>query len=184
LTIKYYELFDDLAIPGRWHLGSVCAVDGFEPPLASGVHCSCDLLLVGVHHGRVELDFCLTSFGVPVASTILAAAIESIVGRDVQRIPLSIMGRDNFEVLNVLRVVPCLDESRTEFLKWTDKDHRADLAGQYRQVVNLRVKPEAIPGDAHILRIDGWRSALIVSEVLRQEMERVGARGATFTDAT
>ena len=40
-------------------------------------------------------------------------------------------------VLNSLRVLRCIDEERSEFVKWTKQDHRADLAGQYRQITKL-----------------------------------------------
>jgi hypothetical protein len=87
-------------------------------------------------------------------------------------------------VLNSLRVVRCLDEGRSEFIKWTEDDHRADLAGQYRQVTKLVLERSAIPVDAHFFRIDGWLVALVVSEVVKDAMERVGCFGAKFIEVS
>ena len=181
---KYYELFDELAIPDRWHLGELLSVDDREPHLTAGVRYGGGPLRAVVSSGSVELDFCLTSFAVPVARSSVAAAIERLAGEDVERIALRIPGRTGFEALNVLRVVECLDERRSDFIKWTAHDHRADLAGQYRQVTNLRVSVESIPESAHIFRIGGWKIAIVVSEALKSEIERAGSHGATFTDVT
>ncbi len=85
-------------------------------------------------------------------------------------------------MLNAVRVIRCLDEKRSEFIKWTEHDHRADLAGKYRQVTKLVLIPGAIPPDAHIFRVDGWEVALIVSEVVKVAMESVGCFGAKFTE--
>jgi hypothetical protein len=35
-------------------------------------------------------------------------------------------------VLNAVRVVSCLDEGESEFIKWKAHDHRPDFLGQYR----------------------------------------------------
>jgi hypothetical protein len=63
-------------------------------------------------------------------------------------------------VLNALRVIRCLDEERSEFIKWTEGDHRADLAGQYRQVTRLVLDARAIPPDVHLFRGEAWLIAL------------------------
>jgi hypothetical protein len=76
----------------------------------------------------------------------------------------------------------CLDEKRSEFTKWTKNDHRADLAGQYRMVTRLRILTEQVPRDAHFFRVEGWRIALIVSEGVKEAMERVGCLGAKFVE--
>jgi hypothetical protein len=117
--MRYFDLTDDVTIPKRWHLGDVTSPHGDEPRLRAGLHCGSPALQTTVSHAGRELDFRLTSFSVPVARSSLAAAIEALGGDDVQRIPLVIPRFDGFEVVNALRVVNCLDESRSEFMKWT-----------------------------------------------------------------
>jgi hypothetical protein len=176
----FYRLLDDVQIPGRWHLGETRSPDGDEKWLDGGEPCEEDEVVVEVTHPGVVLDFSLTSFNAPIATRALALAIASIGGADIQLVRASIAGQVGFDLLNAVRVVSCLDERQSEFIKWKAGDHRSDLIGQYRQVTRLVLDPTRIPPGAHIFRVDGWRVALIVSEKLRSEMERVGCRGARF----
>lgn len=182
--MRYFDLSDDVMIPTRWHLGDVTTREGDEPRLRAGLPCGSTALHTTVSHAGRELEFCITSFAVPVARSSLATAIEAVGGDDVQRLPLYIPDHDGFEVVNALRVIKCLDESRSEFTKWTANDHRADLAGQYRMVTNLRVLGDAIPDNAHVFRIEGWLVALIVSESVKVTMEKAGCFGAKFVEVT
>jgi len=181
--MRYYELVDDMTIPGRWHLGRVILPDGREPPFMEGRRFvdEGDLVSRITHPGRV-LEFCRTTFAVPVATTALANVISEIAGDDVQCIPVTIASQKGMKVINALRVIRCVDERRSEFVKWTKDDHRADLAGEYRQITRLVLERGAIPTDAHMFRVAGWDVALIVSETLKNAMERVGCLGAKFVE--
>jgi len=184
--MRYFDLADDMTVPNRWHLGELVH-DGRD---VSGA------LWVGRRFegaspldGKIdrpgkELDYCRTSFAVPVARADLAEAIAAIAGPSCQRIPLKLPGHDGFDVLNSLRVVKCLDEHRSEFVKWTGEDHRADLAGQYRMVTQLKILSDQVPNDASFFRVEGWLIALIVSEPVKVAMEEVGCVGATFVEVT
>ncbi|HRI67498.1 MAG TPA: hypothetical protein PK156_24810 [Polyangium sp.] len=79
-------------------------------------------------------------------------------------------------------MIRCIDERRSEYLKWTKNDHRADLAGHYRQVTKLVLDRKSIPPDAHFFRIEYWEVVLVVSETVKNAMERVGCYGAKFTE--
>ncbi|AGP34203.1 hypothetical protein SCE1572_06650 [Sorangium cellulosum So0157-2] len=133
------------------------------------------------HAGRV-LDFSLTSFNVPVATTALANAVSSVAGSDVQCIRLEIAGQTGMLVLNSVRVIRCLDEERSEFIKWTKQDHRSELAGQYRQITKHVLNEKALPNDAHFFRIEGSLVELIVSDAVKAGMESVGCLGAKFVE--
>lgn len=177
----YYRLNDEVNIARRWHLGEVCLSDGATLDLLG----SKPLAILGLPSVDVTtagraLDFCLTSFAVPVARSSLADAISGVTGADVQRIPIRIDENAGFEAPNALRSVTCLNEAQSEFTKWTEKDHRSDLAGQYRMVLRLRVDGSAVPAGCHVFRIQGWSVALIVSERVKQAMEDAGCEGAKF----
>ncbi len=178
---KYFELFDDMTIRGRWHLSDVLLPNGVEPRLDGGVHLldTSPLQCRVSRTGRV-LDFCLTSFNTPVATSSLAQAVGRIARSDVQCLALEIAGQADWRVLNAVRVIRCLDETRSVFTKWTKDDHRGDLAGQYRQVTKLSLDSTCIPTDAHFFRIEGWLVVLVVSEAVKDAMERVGCVGAKF----
>lgn len=139
-------------------------------------------LSVELAHRGLPLAFSLTSFAVPVAAVRLANEMQRVAGDALQRLPLAIDGLPGFEALNVLQVVDCVDERRSEFVKWTEKDHRAHLAGQYRMVTKLRVVESLIPSGVHACRVKDWLIAIIVSEQLKTAMESIGCRGATFSD--
>lgn len=181
--MNYFELFDDVTVPHRWHLGIISLPDGAEPRLRAGIRLDPILRPVAsvTNPGRV-LEFSLTSFGVPVATRPLAEELAAIAGPDVQVVPIEIGGQAGMVAVNVLRVIKCVDETESEFIKWTAQDHRADLAGQYRQITRLVLDRAAIPSDAHVFRIEGWLVALIVSQFAKQAMERVGCYGARFLD--
>jgi len=183
--MKYFDLFDGETIPGRWHLGDILAQDGSEPEFARCIRFEGPGPLVAeVQYEGRALDFCVSAFNAPVVSVRLANAVSAVAGSSVQCIPLLVPGHVGMMmVLNSLRVVRCLDETRSEFSKFTENDRvRPDLAGQYKSVPKQIVDPKAIPSDAHVFRIEGWFVTLIVSETVKDAMERVGCVGATFRD--
>ncbi|MBK8252065.1 MAG: hypothetical protein IPK82_05290 [Polyangiaceae bacterium] len=183
--MNYFRMLDDMSSLNRWHVGEITLPDGSEPQLRIGVPLSSDLPLTAtVHHEGPALEFSLTSFAVPIVTEKLAKVVQNIAGVDIQCLPLEIKGHGSRTVLNALRIVNCVDESRSEFTKWTLKDHRADLAGQYRSITKLVLDTARIPNDAHIFRLWGFRVVLIVSEKLREAMQRVGCKGAVFQDVT
>lgn len=180
---RFFRLQDDVLIQKRWHLGSAVLADGTEPRLRIGRRFdSPEVPCIPVTHSGRVLDFSLTSFAVPVANKRLADAISAMAGKDVQCIPVNISGQENMVVLNVLRVVRCLDETRSEFIKWTTQDHRPDLAGQYRQITRIVLDAGHIPTDAQVFRIEGSLVELVVSESIKKTMEIAGCLGAKFIE--
>ena len=183
--MRYYRLLDDMHIPGRWHLGEMTDSSGDVVNLDDGVKLFHDVVHCAVSHRGTPLDFTLTSFNSPVVREPLARRIDEVASeKSIQFVDLIIPGYDGFEGLNVLSVLDCLDESRSEYIKWTEKDHRADLVGRYRSVTHLSVDRNRIPEDAHIFRIERWRICLVVSEVMKEAMEAGGCLGAKFLEVT
>jgi hypothetical protein len=180
--MKYYRLLDDVNIQGRWHLGDLTQCDaGAALELWRGSSVSDGILAqVEITHPGKALQFCLTSFGVPVAERRLACAIMENASENLQVFGVTVPGYRDFNVLNSVRVLKCLDETRSSFVKWTISDHRPDLAGQYRMVTNLRIDSRQVPPDAHFFRVEGWLTALIVSEKIKSTMESCGCFGAKF----
>lgn len=180
---QYFRLLDDVTVPKRWHLGAAALADGTEPRLRAGIRFdSPQTPVIPVTHAGRALDFTLTSFAAPVAKRGLAVAVAAVAGTDVQCIPVNIADHADMVVLNALRVLRCVDERRSDFVKWTKLDHRADLAGQYRQITKLVLDATAVPNNAHFFRIDGSFAELIVSEAVKNAMDRVGCLGAKFID--
>lgn len=181
--MKYFDLVDDMSSLKRWHVGEIILPNGTTPDLVRGIKLTVpEPLSANVHHTGRVLEYCLTSFGVPIATKSLANTITAIVGPDVQCIPITISGQSGLMVLNALRLIRCIHEQQSEFIKWTKKDHRPDLAGKYRSVPKIVLDRSAIPPDAHFFRIQDWEIALIVSETVKDAMERVGCFGAKFIE--
>jgi hypothetical protein len=57
-----------------------------------------------------------------------------------------------------------------------------EKVGEYRVVAGMRIDPEKAAG-AHIFRPWGWTMALVVSEYLKQALEREGITGTRSTEA-
>jgi hypothetical protein len=184
--MKYFRLLDDVQIPGRWYLGELIDSKTRSPlELWRGVpFCQVTEIELTEMHPGVPLDFSLTSFATPVATERLSVVVGTVAGPDVQLLPVRIPCHGNFRVLNCTRVIKCLDERESEFIKWTLNDHRADLAGQYRMVTKLRIKPPHPQENAHFFRIAGWPIALIASESMKSAMESCGCFGAKFEEVT
>lgn len=184
--MRYFQLFDDMSMRmrHRWHIGEIFLPDGTELWLARGIPLDDPRPLhAEVYHVGHVLDFCHTTFNAPIAKRELANAIKSVAGSDVQCIPITISGQSGMMVLNAVRVIRCVDEQRSEFQKFTEDDEvRPDLAGQYRSITKLVLDRSAIPPDAHFFRVKDWGVALIVSEAVKDAMERVGCFGAEFTE--
>jgi len=186
VIMKFYELLDDVNIPGRWHLGKIInRIDDSTLELWSGSRMDKAVSLdAEITHPGKALDFFLTSFATPIARKRLAHALTDIAGGDLQILPVHIARHEDFEILNIVRVVRCLDEQRSKFSKWTKDSFRPDKTGQYEWVTNLTVDPSKILPDAHIFRIEGWKIAIIVSEETKAAMERCGCSGAKFQPVT
>lgn len=183
--MRYFELKDDMSekMRWRWHIGDIRLPDGGEPLLDDGVTFD-DLrpLHAEVTHVGQVLQFCLTSFAIPIATQSLADAIAYVAGADVQCIPITIANQTGMVVLNAVRIVQCVDERQSKFVKWTEHDQRPDKVGKYHCFNKLVLDNATIPPDAHFFRIKDWTVALIVSETVKTAMERVGCYGAEFIE--
>lgn len=171
---KFYRLLSDPAATSRWYLkapidASGDAVDprmftqgvpvSSQPPLKLPIRRSGDV---------VGFNFC--DFDMVVTPTAVNAGLEALVGSAIQRIPVIIDADHEFEILNVCELVPCIDESRSLFTKWTDADGRPEKSGQYRMITKLKIDPTFAVG-RHIFRVAGWPIALIVSEEVKNLLE-------------
>lgn len=162
----FYELGEDLRMKGRWHLaGPVDDEQRDEREFIQGkvVNLRSPLNSRIYAHGS-PLDFTFTLLQIPIVSPRFANTVRSLVGDQAQWLPVHIDGHEGFEVLNAQQLVRCIDEGRSEFIKWHEEDGRPDKLGGYRMVTRLRLDPTQIPGNLHIFRVMGWKIALIVSQ--------------------
>jgi hypothetical protein len=178
---NYYRILDDIGRIDRWHLGVVRGADGAELDpwqFTRGQRTQYDVpLAVDIaQHGRC-LDFTFAAFDVPIVSGRAAELIGQHAA-DLQLIPALVPSYGTYYILNVLNISQCLDESRSEFIKWTKADRRPDRIGSYRSVTELVIEPGRI--DAHIARVQGWEIALVISQALKMCLETHEVSGVLY----
>ncbi|WPB81232.1 hypothetical protein KYC5002_19155 [Archangium violaceum] len=187
--MRYFDLFDDLYIAGRWHLSTPDVdvhgreIDPWQFKAGEVVKLEFAPLLRMVRPGSA-LDFSLTGLTVPLVNDRVVSVFERLgLEQEVQFIPTRVEGFSGpYFLLNALRVIRCIDDARCEeVLYWHPEDNRPDKMGQYRNVRGMRVDPAKV-GDSNIFRPWGWTVALIVSERIKLAMEDAGITGTEFTE--
>jgi hypothetical protein len=190
---KYFKLYDDKYIPGRWHLRMPLFADGEDEDAREGEERelfdtyrflegrALELqkpIRLSVNPAGIALEFS-HALGIPVVNRRVVSLFERLgLQTKVQFIPVDVEGQTQpWFILNALQIIRCIDDARCEeVLYWLPEDNRPDKEGQYRNVAGLKVDPEKI-GDAHIFRPWGWKVVLIVSEHVKSAMEAEGITG-------
>jgi uncharacterized protein DUF1629 len=129
------------------------------------------------------LDFTLAGFSIPIVHVRVASLFTQLAPDDVQILPVDIPGQpDAFCILVATRLIRCIDDKASEEVEyWTPEDGRPEKVGQYRDVYGMRIDSSKA-GDANVFRTWGWTIALIVSEELKEALERMGATGVKFKE--
>jgi len=185
---KYFKLSQEVDDSGGWDLGNPTdpqdrEVDnpwmfreGIPVPVPGR-------LKLPIGRPGQALDFTLAGFSIPVVHVKVASVFTELAPRDVQLLPVDIPGQpDQFCILVATRLIRCIDDEASEEVEyWTTEDGRPEKVGQYRDVYGMRIDPSKA-GDAKVFRTWGWTIALIVSEELKEALERIGATGVRFKE--
>jgi hypothetical protein len=190
MSKKYFELVDDMSSPERWLLGRALDAQGnkvearlflnAEPTHFDG------RLRVPISHPGTPLDFSLADpDGFPVVTAKVASALAEWAPDDVQLYPAEVESRpEPYFLVNAPRVVKCIDDEKCEeVLYWLPEDERPEDVGQYRAVYGMRIDPSLV-GEAKVFRPWGYTVALLVSEDVKEALERTGATGLDFREVT
>ncbi|WP_342747661.1 imm11 family protein [Melittangium boletus] len=131
------------------------------------------------------LDFTLAELDIPVIQSNIAAILTEMAPGDVQLIPVEIESQQgSFSILVATRLIRCIDDNASEEVRyWKPEDGRPEKVGKYRAMSGMRIDPTKV-GDAKVFRTWGWTVALIVSEDIKDALERAGITGARFTEVT
>jgi hypothetical protein len=128
------------------------------------------------------LDFSEAGIRIPVVHAKVANVLTELAPSDIQLIPAAIEGQpDQYLVMVAIRLIRCIDEKASRIRLWTVEDGVPKKVGQYRDVRDLRVDKSKV-GNAQVFRPEGWEVALIVSEQIKDAMDRLGATGTRFTE--
>ncbi|WP_224249641.1 imm11 family protein [Hyalangium gracile] len=183
---RFFELHDDLYVRGRWHLknptdGKGRKLDDWDFRLGTPVHVEGRLKIRIEQEGK-PLDFSETNSRIPVVHVRVATAFLELAPDDVQLIPVDIERQpEQYLVLVATRLIRCIDEKTSKVQFWQPEDGLPEKVGQYYAVDHMRVDKAKI-GDARVFRPDGWPGSLIVSEEIKDALERMGATGAKFEE--
>ncbi|QAT86007.1 hypothetical protein EJ065_4456 [Corallococcus coralloides] len=185
---RYFDLSDDMTIPGRWVLGTPTDAQGREvddPWMFYRGQQLPDLgrLKLPMDVPGRALDFSLAAFAAPVVHARVASALTELAPQEVQTLPVEIEGHpEPFFILVATQLIQCIDEKATEeFEKWTPEDGRPEKVGRYRDIWGMRIDAAQV-GDAKVFRAWGWPIVLIVREEIRDALERMGATGTKFEE--
>ncbi|MBZ4399165.1 imm11 family protein [Myxococcus sp. AS-1-15] len=185
--VRYFRLNEDVRA-GYWYLGDPQDAQGHEiedpyvftagqPVRVEG------RLSMPINEPGKALDFCIAGTGaVPVVHIKMASLFAELAPDDVQLIPVDIQGKpDQYLILVVTKRFRCIDDEASEEVRyWLPEHGQPDRVGDYKSVMGLRIDPSKV-GDAKIFRTEGWDIALIVSEDIKEALERLKPTGAKFT---
>ncbi len=126
----------------------------------------------------MELDFSWAAFSIPVVNSRFVQLFERLGIQEVQFLPVQVEDHAGpYFILNTLRILRCIDEARCEEVRhWKPEDGQPEKVGQYRYIAGMRIDPTKVEG-ARIFRPWGWPLALIISEDLKEALEREGLTG-------
>jgi hypothetical protein len=183
---RFFELSDDVSFPHRWDLDTPAdnrgqKVDNRMFRCGEPVHLQ-ECLRIPVEIAGKPLDYTEAGVGLPVVHVRVASMFAELASDDVQLIPVDVEGHpDQYLILVSTRLIRCIDERASRIRLWTHEDGVPHKVGQYASVRDLRIDKAKV-GSAKVFRLDGWRSSLIVSEELKDALERRCAIGTRFEE--
>lgn len=122
---------------------------------------------------------------VPIVSEAIGNIFRRLAPDDIQLFPVTVEGEpDGYFIVNVVRFIDCIDETRCGELQPYDQDDpHPERRGAYRWISGLRIDPARTEG-AQVLRPKKFKTAFIVSEEVKNALEQVGDLGVSFERVT
>jgi len=121
----------------------------------------------------------------PIGSEALANVFRTLAPDDVQLFPVRVDGElERYFVVNAIKVVDAIDEPRCREVQHYDEEAPPpEYEGEYRWIYGLRIDPAKTEG-AQVFRLKKFKTAFIVSEEVKNALERVGNLGVSFECVT
>ncbi|MBZ4330962.1 imm11 family protein [Corallococcus sp. AS-1-12] len=187
--MRYFNLFENVA-EGFWCLGH--PLDGqtreLEDPWQFTVGEPARFkgpIRLPLDVEGVSRDYSHAAFSTPVVNARLAALFQELAPNDVELIPVEIDSHAGpYFILNALRAIPCVDtEASSDVVYWSEEDGIPEKVGTLSFISEMRIDTSKV-GDAKVFRPSEWDVVLIVSEDIKDAMERAGITGAKFEAVT
>jgi hypothetical protein len=183
---RFFKLYDDVHAQRRWHLQTPRDGQGQELmdwDFTSGAPLDVQgRLRIPVEQQGRALDFSEAGTMIPVVHVRVASVFSELAPQDVQLIPVDIEGQpEQYLILVARRLIRCVDEKASRVRFWRPEDGLPDMVGQYRDIRDLHIDKSKV-GEAKVFRPEGWEVALIISEDIKDALERMGATGTKFEE--
>ncbi|MDY7230500.1 imm11 family protein [Hyalangium rubrum] len=183
---RFFKLADDVYVPRRWHLDTPTNSQGLkvnDAQFTIGAPAPIqERLKIPVEITGTPLDFTEANVGVPVVHVRVASMFAELAPDDVQLIPVDVEGQpDQYLILVATRVIRCIDEQASRIQLWTHETGTPEMVGKYFSVRDMRIDKTKV-GSAKVFRPEGWTVVLIVSEEIKDALERMGATGTRFDE--
>jgi len=186
MTVRYFQIRDDVYIKGRWHLVSPIEVrNAFQRGDQAKVVTPVRLTHSDAVPSGAPVDYIhLSGESTPVVSRRAAQILERLVPDDVQLLPALIAGvAEQYFVVNVITERRCINDSACqEVSKYTDEDRDVfpELVGGYFSVSGLKIEKSKV-NNARMFRTWGW-VAIIVADEIKSAFEAAHVIGARFVE--
>lgn len=179
----FFEIGLDYNDATLWYLGQPKTEEG---RLLPGTFWNCEpwtdtrQLSVEIKKSGMPATFSHSGHSVYIVATEVMTLLRDIIDlRVFQAIPISLIGHPgDYEILNSLDCVKCIDEQHSKFRRWTAEDGRPDRIGDYKMSL-LRIDPNRARGH-DLFRARGWEIAPICSEKVKRCLENAGVTGIRF----
>lgn len=130
-----------------------------------------------------DVEFSFGFGNMPVVRRPLAEAILRAAPGEIQPVDVVIAEADtDFVVLNALKLIECLDESRSVTTSLLDRDRAHGRTGKYSMVARVHLRYDRV-GDAQLFRLTEWPMALMASERVVEVLEEFAATGVRWEAA-
>ncbi|QSQ13032.1 imm11 family protein [Myxococcus landrumensis] len=185
--MRYFRLSENVQA-GYWFLGDPRNEQGQEVEDPSLFRAGRPVpvegrLTVPIIEPGKPLDFSTAGTGaVPIGHVTVASLFAELAPDDVQLLPVGIQGHmDQYLILVATKLIRCIDDHASEEVRYWKPEHgQPARVGDYKVVSGLRIDTSKV-GDAKVFRTWGWDLALIVSEDIKQALERAKVTGVKFT---
>jgi len=131
-----------------------------------------------VKHAGWSADFNFASFNIPIVNARVNDIIEALAPGHTQRIPVDLAAPGQWEVMNVLTELDCLDHKRSD-IQYYPPDHPKD-PGKPRGVLRLVIDPSRVQGN-RIFRIRDWTIPVVISGDLLDALQAAEVTGLITT---
>jgi hypothetical protein len=121
----------------------------------------------------------------PIGSQAVANVFRTLAPGDVQLFPVTVEGEpERYFVVNATKVVDAIDEALCrEVHPYDEDDPSSYYEGGYNWIYGLRIDPSKTEG-AQVFRLKKFKVAFIVSEEIKNALQRVGNLGLSFERVT